>query len=181
MDQLEKATLQLHNALKECFEQIRFARAADLARSRRYLEAEGLLVPNGRISSDPEELDLLARIAAQQRQYERAARLWRAALQQAPGNLDYERAIERAKDAGRSRALSRRAAVIALGVLAAGTLVIGVWSFRPRYSRTPAKHGESQPNVDAKTKRPFPSGPVPATTPAKPSAPEPAPEMPQNE
>ena len=37
MNHLEKPPLLLHDALKECFDQIRFARAAELARSRRYL------------------------------------------------------------------------------------------------------------------------------------------------
>src|SRR5947208_1678589 len=74
MDSLDEAKKLVRAALKDYSEQLRFARAAELARSRRYLEAEGLLAPKGRVSADPQDLDLLARIAAQQRQYARARR-----------------------------------------------------------------------------------------------------------
>ena len=84
MEEREKWAIELRGTLKECFDQIRLARAVELARSRRYIEAEGLLSPNGRLPSDPRELDLLARIAAQQRQYRRAEDLWRKAVSKAP-------------------------------------------------------------------------------------------------
>ena len=100
MEEQQKWAVEVRGTLKECFEQIRFARAVELARSRRYLEAEGLLAPNGRVSSDPKELDLLARIAAQQRRFGQARRLWEAALRLAPNNSDYQRAIQRAVAAG---------------------------------------------------------------------------------
>lgn len=101
MDPLDKGTQQIHDALKVCFEQIRFARAAELARSHRYLEAEGLLAPNGQESSDPKDLDLLARISAQQRRYERARRLWEAALKQSPDNAGYAQG-NRTREGGRA-------------------------------------------------------------------------------
>ncbi len=150
MDPQEKATLQLQNALKECFEQIRFARAAELARSRRYVEAEGLLSPNGRECSDTRELDLLARISAQQRQYGRACRHWEAALKQSPGNTEYERAIECAKAAEHFQKKLRKVAVIALLAFSAAVLVIAVWNFFPQRSPTVASDGGQQPDVHSK-------------------------------
>ena len=80
---------QTKRILEECFDQIRFARAADLARSRRYLEAEGLLSQNGRLPTEPKELDLLARIAAQQGQYSRAEELWKKALAKSPDREEF--------------------------------------------------------------------------------------------
>jgi len=181
MDAQEKATQQLCDTLEDCFEQIRFARAAELARSGRYLEAEGLLTPNGRPSSVPKDLDLLARISAQRRQYGRARRLWETALRQSPGNIDYERAIECAKMAERFQARLRAAAVIAFVCLAVLAVTISVWNFFHR----------SFPSASADVKKPaspLPATPQPAVvapqpTPATlqppPSTPQPAPTTPQ--
>jgi hypothetical protein len=100
----------VRDALKECFEKIRLARAADMARGGRYQEAETLLAPNGRISLVPRELDLLARIAAQKQDYQRAGRLWETALQCAPGNTTYQRAAICAQEAELNRAEATKAA-----------------------------------------------------------------------
>ena len=108
----------VNEALKEFLDQVRFARAVELAHSRRYLEAEGLLSPNGRESSEPKELDLLARIAAQQKQYARARRLWESALTQSPENADYKRAIERTREAEQFQAKMHKLAMLALVTLA---------------------------------------------------------------
>ena len=199
MNHLEKPPLLLHDALKECFDQIRFARAAELARSRRYLEAEGLLSPNGRVSSVPRELDLLARISAQQRQYGRACRLWEAALQQSPGNTEYERAIECAKAAEHFQTKLRKAAMIALLAFSAAVLIIAVWNVFLRRSPTVARDGGQQPNAHSEatplpptpestqvpqpapaTPKPQPLPPTPpATSPPAPTPPEPAPATPK--
>jgi hypothetical protein len=90
-------------ALDECFEQIRFARAAELARSGRYLEAEGLLSPNGHCSEVPRDLDLLARIAVHQGHISDARRLWELALQKDPQNSSYKACIERLAEPRRIR------------------------------------------------------------------------------
>lgn len=118
MNSKETATSPVNEALKEFFEQVRFARAVELAHSRRFLEAEGLLSPNGRESSEPKELDLLARIAAQQRQYGRARRLWESALKQSPDNADYKRAIERTHEAEQFQAKMHKVAMIVVATLA---------------------------------------------------------------
>jgi len=176
MDPLEKATRQLQEALKECFEEIRFARAAELARSRRYLEAEGLLSPNGRESSVPKELDLLARISAQQRKYGRARRLWGAALQQSPGNAAYERAIERAKAAEHFQALRKRV-TIALLALAVVALVVAAAAFFSRRSPTAGREVEKLPDIYANTT--LHSAPAIGATQPAPVALPPAPSTPQ--
>jgi len=140
---------QLHDMLKECFVQIRFARAAELARSGRFLEAEGLLSPNGRESSDPKELDLLARIYAQQRRYRRARRLWELALKRSPGNAGFERAIKRTRDAERFQAILRKGAIIALLGLAVTALFISVRSSFHRHSTSIATGGKELPSIHA--------------------------------
>ena len=75
--------------LDQCIEHIRFARAAELARIGRYLEAEGILSPKGLMPETSRELDLLARIATLQKQFSRAEMFWQAALQKSPENEDY--------------------------------------------------------------------------------------------
>jgi len=176
MDAQDRATQQLHDTLKECFEQMRFARAAELARSRRYLEAEGLLSPNGRESSDPRELDLLARISAQQRRYERARHLWEAALQRSPGNPDYTRAIECTREAERFQAVCRKAAMIVLLSLAVAALFLAVWRYFQGHTLSSAGSEEKRPNVQANTTA---LPPAPATPQPAPTTPQPAPATPQ--
>jgi tetratricopeptide (TPR) repeat protein len=127
MDSRARATQQLRDTLKEYFEQIRLARAAELARSGRYLEAERLFFPIGRESLDLREIDLLARISAQQRQYERARDLWEYALQRAPENADYKRAIQNTREAERFYVIFRRVVIIGLFLVISAVLAIRVY------------------------------------------------------
>jgi|ERR1035438_1968429 hypothetical protein len=78
--------------LMRFFEQNLLARATELARSGRLLEAEALLT-NGRGPQSAKEMDLLARIAAQSQRYEQAERLWTAARERDPENQEYPRGI----------------------------------------------------------------------------------------
>ena len=80
--------------LDQCIEKIRFARAADLARSGKYLEAEAVLAPNGVMPESPRDLDLLARVATLQNQFSRAEKFWEAASRKSPGNQDYIEYLE---------------------------------------------------------------------------------------
>jgi hypothetical protein len=184
MNPTETSDPSLPQALKECFGKIRFARAAELARCGRFLEAEVLLAPNGRTSSDPMELDLLARISAQQRLYGRACRLWDAALQQSPGNLAYQRAIERAKAAEQLQAKLYKWSLAVLMAVAA--LTLAVWHHFFQLSPTEAGEGKEEPGFDQKSltplvsqAKPAPPQPVPGAPPAL-SAPPASPGMPQS-
>ena len=111
MTEQEKWALQTGSMLTECFRQIRFARAAELARSRRYMEATVVLSPEGRLPIEAQELDLLAHIAAQQRQFDRAILFWKAALQRSPDHETYGQAIQRAEAAKRRQKIQTRIAV----------------------------------------------------------------------
>jgi hypothetical protein len=82
-------------SIDECLDQIRYACAAELARTGRDLEAEALLAPNGRLPDSSRELDLLARIAAQQERLDDAARLWNAALETDSDNVTYKESLQR--------------------------------------------------------------------------------------
>jgi tetratricopeptide (TPR) repeat protein len=84
---------ETRTALQNCFAQIRLARATELAQSGRFLEAEAVLVGNGDLQETPRALDLLARIAAQQRQYQRAEELWRKALSRAPETKEFREGL----------------------------------------------------------------------------------------
>ena len=94
MQQEDRWAAQVRGTLTECFDQVRFARAAELARSGRYLEAEALLCRRAELPSNPKDLDLLARIAAQQKQYDRAGDLWNKALARAPGEESFLQALK---------------------------------------------------------------------------------------
>ncbi len=90
----EELPTQARTALEKCFAQIRLARATELAESRRFHEAEAVLVQNGELPGDARELDLLARIAAQQAHFDEAHRLWQRAVELEPGNETYKQCLE---------------------------------------------------------------------------------------
>lgn len=96
MNQLEQQLpTEARTALEKCFAQIRLARATELGQWGRFLEAEAVLVKNGELPDDPRELDLLARIAAQQEQFAKARRLWQAALEKSPADEEYAQCLGR--------------------------------------------------------------------------------------
>jgi len=158
MESPEKALSQLHETLENYFRALRFARATEMARCGRFLEAEGLLSPDGRESSDPKELDLLARIAAQQQKYDRARRLWEQALQRSSDHALYERSIERTKEAKVLRERAQIGMIIATAVLATVVAVFLTYTFiyRPRAE----KDDEKPPHSTAEAKPPASSQPV---------------------
>jgi len=92
-------------ALHNCFAQIRLARATELAQSGRLLEAEAVLAQNGELPRNASELDLLARIAAQQGRFDEARRRWNAAMQIEPGNEVYRQCLEHLTPARRIASL----------------------------------------------------------------------------
>ena len=85
---------ETRDALRNCFDQIRLARATELAQSGRLLEAEAVLAQNGALPHNAGELDLLARIAARQGRFDEARRRWNAAIQIEPGNETYRQCLE---------------------------------------------------------------------------------------
>jgi type VI secretion system protein ImpK len=137
MPEKDKWALQTLSILTEYFRQIRFARAAELARSRRYLEATVVLSPNGGLPTEPTELDLLARIAAQQKRFDQAARLWEAALQRSPDNETYKRAIQRTIAAKQNRRRIQLIAANLISAILAAMLVLAVLHFGPWRARAP--------------------------------------------
>jgi len=96
-EQEQQLSEQARAALDDCFAKIRLARATELAQSKRFIEAEAILSPNGKLSDNPCELDLLARIAAQQEQFAKARCLWENALKKSPENADYSECLERVR------------------------------------------------------------------------------------
>jgi hypothetical protein len=137
MTEQEKWALQTGSILTDFFRQIRFARAAELARSRRYMEATIVLSPNGGLPVEPRELDLLARIAAQQKKFDQAILLWKAALQCSAGHETYERAIRRAVAAKRTHELRRMIVVNLIMAVVAAMLVVVLLHLLPRPSPAP--------------------------------------------
>jgi len=83
-EQEQQLPTQARAALEDCFARIRLARATELAQSKRFLEAEAVLIQNGELPPKPRELDLLARIAVHKGQFAQARRLWQAVLEKEP-------------------------------------------------------------------------------------------------
>ena len=162
MDSPEKALSQLHQTLENHFKELRFARAAELARSGRFLEAEGLLSLGGQESSDPKELDLLARMAALQHQYDRARHLWGRALQKSSDPAPYKRSIECTKEEESRRAKIRIGAMAAIVVLSVGLAILATQTFLHNPPGSEKDRDVRQPPAEAKL--PAPNQPEPAKT-----------------
>jgi hypothetical protein len=73
---------------------LRLARASELALSRRFLEAESLLCGRGMVSSDPDDLDLLARIYLKQGRFADARGAWDRASVTDQSNAKYASLLE---------------------------------------------------------------------------------------
>ncbi len=148
MQQQERSALQTEYILKEYFGQIRFARAAELARSHRYLEAKQILAPNGKMPSDPRELDLLARIAANQKHFDEARRLWEEALRQVPDDPDFKHAMDQASSAKRVRHIRRVIIVAFITAIATAGLILTLVHFKvwgPFQLREVLKNAQPKP------------------------------------
>jgi hypothetical protein len=166
MSEQEKWALQTRSILTECFRQMRFARAAELAKSCRYLEATVVLSPNGRLPIEPKELDLLARIAARQKQFDKAGHLWELALQGSPENETYKRAIERTVAAKRNYRLRQVIAMNLVAVAVAAALLFAVLHLLPWERPAPKNQSKSPSPATVHS---------PGTQPASPQAGSPPP------
>ncbi len=126
--------VEARTALQHCFGQIRLARAAELAQSGRFLEAEAALIHNGQLPQSAPELDLLARIAARQGRFDEARQRWNVALQMDPGNETYRQCIEHLTPARRVVRLIARSQDTLLFVLVWVTVAFGaavlIYAFR---------------------------------------------------
>jgi hypothetical protein len=127
MGQHDHTILAVRSILSECFRGMRLARATELARSRNYVEATALLAPQGRLPTDPRELDLLARIAARQRRFTDAERLWIAASRAAPGEVEYRTAATSAAIAGQNwRQTKQMTLAVVVVVVLAGVILSAI-------------------------------------------------------
>jgi tetratricopeptide (TPR) repeat protein len=127
----EKLPPEARTALEKCFAQIRLARATELAQSKRFLEAEAVLLPNGELPDDPRELDLLARIAAQKEQFSKARSLWEAALQKLPADEEYIRCVELARKKERIYELTDKVLIYVVCVIVVFSIAAIVYAFMP--------------------------------------------------
>jgi len=99
------------NVLAQVFSEIRLARATELAQSERFAEAEAVLREGGYDPANARELDLLARMAAQQGHFDEARRHWNKALQLESGNRTFQQCLKSltgARQAGRLIAINER-------------------------------------------------------------------------
>lgn len=97
------------NALQQVFGEIRLARATELAHSERFVEAEAVLREGGYEPETAGEFDLMARMAAQQGNFDKARRFWNRALQLEPQNAKFQlclRSLTPGRQAGRMIAVN---------------------------------------------------------------------------
>jgi hypothetical protein len=171
---------QTRRTLGECFDQIRLARATELARSRRFLEAESLLSPKGRLPESARALDLLARIAAQQKRFRDARRFWEAALQKTPGDNGYQDAIRQLERAERANELCRKVSLVCVAVLSIATLVVLIVNFWPWHPHGTAKQQTPRVQQALPSQPQQKPKPAPGQTPTQPgqqtSPPSPTPQ-----
>jgi hypothetical protein len=80
--------------IEEFSKRLRLARASELALARRFLEAESLLCGKGLRCSDPDELDLLARIYLKQNGFADAKGAWSRASSAAQASDRYSLLLE---------------------------------------------------------------------------------------
>ena len=118
-----QAMAKARDVLGQCFKDMRFARASELARAKEYDEAVAVLATNGRLPIDPNELNLLAKIAAQRGRYLEAEKLWEDAIKLAPDNEAFKAAAQQAVRARHLRGQAKQAAIavglaVVVGLLA---------------------------------------------------------------
>lgn len=97
------------NVLQQVFGEIRLARATELAHSERFVEAEAVLREGGYEPETAGEFDLMARMAAQQGNFDKARRFWNRALQLEPQNAKFQlclRSLTPGRQAGRMIAVN---------------------------------------------------------------------------
>ena len=127
-----------------CFKDMRFARAAELARAKEYDEAVAALAPAGRLPTDPNKLDLLARIAAQRGRYLEAEKLWEDAGKLAPDNEAFKACAAQAVRARHLRSQAKQAAIaVGVAVVVGLLAVLAIEMMLRKEPRAPAAKAES--------------------------------------
>jgi hypothetical protein len=96
-----------------------------------------VLIHDGKLPENPRDLDLLARIAAQQGQFEKAKHRWEAAQQRTSNVAAYASAIRSLEQAQKAAAVRRKIAVISLATIAVATIVSVSLTFWPRKKLAP--------------------------------------------
>jgi len=92
-NQEQSQRAEARSVIERFFDDIRLARATELAQLDKFAEAEAVLMNSGALPENARELDLLARIAARQARFEQARQLWNKALQLEPANPLYQQSI----------------------------------------------------------------------------------------
>ena len=150
MPEITDQTAQVDRLVADYNRKLRLARATDLAKCRRFLEAEALLHSSHGIPEGGKELDLLARIAVRQWHYGKARLLWEAAMRSEPNNGEYRECVEQLRE--RQTKLKRWARFAGIGFLSlvgAAVLAIGIDSFVHRHQAHPPLPAQHDGGVKA--------------------------------
>lgn len=132
--------IHVETLLAEYNRKLRLARATDLAKSGRFLEAEALLRSARGIVEGGKELDLLARIAVHRWRFREARLLWEAAARSEPENAEYRRCLDeiRARES-KLRRSAKFALVTVLTLAFAALLSVGTFALVRRHNPLPTQ------------------------------------------
>lgn len=138
--------------------QVRVALATEMVLGGRLGEARAFLAPDGRVPTDPEVLDLLARIAAKRGDLRGARRLWEIALKAEPSHAPSQEGLEELKEIRGLSALGYRVfnvwgpekildgVLLILGVALVGLLAFGL--VNERFTLIPGMSDWSPPGSE---------------------------------
>jgi hypothetical protein len=129
---------EVQPVLDDLFGRFRFARAVELAAHGKTREAEAILRADGSRPRTPDELDLLARMAAKKKRFDEARSLWLDAVRLAPENRVYVECSAALAEAERD---ARRRTIMTLfsGVTLLAVAACSMWWFLVP-PRKPARH-----------------------------------------
>jgi len=144
MPEISNHAAQVGRLVADYDRKLRLARATDLAKSGRVLEAECLLRSSHGIPEGARELDLLARVAVRHRHHGKALLLREAAMRSQRSNKEYRGCVEKLREW--SAKLKRWKRLLQIGILTlipAGGVAVGtLWLIHRHQARTviPAQH-----------------------------------------
>jgi tetratricopeptide (TPR) repeat protein len=150
---------------------ISFLSAASLAAAGRLQDAQALLCPDGQLPTAPASLDLLARIAAQCGDLDRARELWQAALEADPKYAPARQALDSLASPWFAVAATKRIAALVLATLTFCLALVGLQAlFHQLLQPTPQAQLSAAPRI---VRVPSPTSalepaapPVPAASPS---------------
>ena len=151
MDTTSQAVSRIDGLVADYNRKLRLARATDMAKSGRFLEAESLLHPLGGKPEGARELDLLARIALRRWRLEKARRFWEAAMRAEPANEQYVKCLKKLNQW--EEKAKCWAKIAGIGLVAFAVAILVILSVRSLFRHHPQVAIPPQHTEDGKAKK----------------------------